>query len=399
MEPQVEKKNGRNRKKPPGARAASPAPPGPPNEPPNEPPKKPKKKKVTTFARQRERRLQGLVQNFELVSLVCHLHVQGATVKIICRELKKKFPKVLVKREDPGWIIRWAARPPQGWLEFRTPIHLAHCAKIRDLFAVHEVEVVRSSEVAVIAKDAAGMLIHLLRSEGKDEVHVGVAGGHTISALMKSLAKQMGAAIGDMPKIVHFHALAAGFDPEEPITNPNAFITFFDGKFIPTKIRFTGLSAPAMVEPATYEKLKARNNFRDILEAFAAVRKLDIVVTSGSTWHACAVLCKRMTAEDRKTLERLGVVGDLLWRPISRRGPIEAETERAFTLIELKELQEFVKKGKKVLVALSPCGLCGALKGDLLECILKHKIVSHVVVDARSAGQMLGMVAEGNGGV
>ena len=71
----------------------------------------------------------------------------------------------------------------------------------------------------------------------------------------------------------------------------------------------------------------------------------------------------------------------------------------AFTLIELKELQEFVKKGKKVLVALSPCGLCGKLKGDLLECILKHKIVSHVVVDARSAGQMLGMVAEGNGGL
>ncbi len=370
--------------------------------PPNEPPKKPKKKKVTTFARQRERRLQGLVQNFELVSLVCHLHVQGATVKVIRQALKKKFPKVLVKREDPGWIIRWAARPPQGWLEFRAPLHLAHCAKIRSLFAVHEVQVVRSSEVAVIAKDAAIMLIHLfrlLRSEGKDEVHVGVAGGHTISALMKSLAKQMGAAIGDMPKIVHFHALAAGFDPEEPITNPNAFITFFDGKFIPTKIRFTGLSAPAMVEPATYEKLKAWKNFRDIREAFAAVRKLDIVVTSGSTWHACAILCKRMTAEDRKTLERLGVVGDLLWRPISRRGPIEAETERAFTLIELKELQEFVKKGKKVLVALSPCGLCGALKGDLLECILKHKIVSHVVVDARSAGQMLGMVAEGNGGL
>ena len=206
------KENRQNRRKSP---KVSPAKKPTSSGPTDEPPGKPKKKKVTTFARQRERRLKALSENFELVSLVCHLHVQGATVKIIRKALKKKFPKVLVKREDPGWIVRWAAKPAQGWLEFRTPLHLAHCVKIRDLFAVHEVKVVRSSEVAVIAKDAAGMLIHLLRSEGKDEVHVGVAGGHTISALMKSLAKQMGAAIGDMPKIVHFHALAAGGDCKE----------------------------------------------------------------------------------------------------------------------------------------------------------------------------------------
>ena len=63
---------------------------------------------------------------------------------------------------------------------------------------------------------------------------------------------------------------------------------------------------------------------------------------------------------------------------------------RAFTLVELRQLIEFAASGKKVLLALAPCGLCGELKGDLLACALEQKIVTHVVVDKRSAGQALG---------
>ena len=81
-------------------------------------------------------------------------------------------------------------------------------------------------------------------------------------------------------------------------------------------------------------------------------------------------------------------MGDLLWRPISRQGPIESEVERrAFTLVELQELIKFVRAGKQVLITLAPCGICGALKGGLLCPILTQKIATHVVVDAGSAGQ------------
>ena len=347
-----------------------------------------KPKKVTTFARQRDHRLQDLLKNFELLSLVCYMHTAGATNKEILRAVRKKFSKAKLKREDPNWIIRWAAK--EGWLRFRPPYHHEYRQQIRDLYSLQEVEVISSSEVNVVAWESARMLLHMLRSVGKETVHVGVAGGHTVRALMHALAEQMVAPVSDMPRVVHFHALAAGFDPDEPSTNPNAFVTFFDGKFITTQIRFTGLSAPAMVEPATYERLK--EHFPDIRDAFEAAKKLDIVVTSGSTWHVDGILCKRMKAEDQKTLEAEGVIGDLLWRPISKRGPIEAETDRAFTLVELQQLQQFAREGKKVLVALAPCGLCGELKGTLLQCILEHKIVTHVVVDARSAGQMLGAV-------
>ena len=150
MEPEHEKENRRIRGKTPKVSPAKkPGTPGPPGE----PPKKPKKKKVTTFARQRERRLQNLVQNFELLSLVCQRHVEGATIKEIHAAVKEKFPKVVMKREDPGWIVRWAARPPRSWLEFRPPHNLNHCSRIRDLYPrVQEVKVVRSSEVAVVAR-------------------------------------------------------------------------------------------------------------------------------------------------------------------------------------------------------------------------------------------------------
>ena len=350
-----------------------------------------KPKKETTFARQRRERLKNLMKNFELVSLVGIMHVKGATNLEILRAVRKKFPKAKLKREDPNTIIRRAAA--LKWFRFQPPRHDEYRQEILNLHALEDIDVTRSSEVDVIALSGARMLLRMLRylGDSKDVVHVGVAGGHTIRALMQALANEIGDPFKDMPKVVHFHALAAGFNPDEPSTNPNAFVTFFDDKFIATKIRFTGLSAPAMVEHDTFEKLK--KNFADIREAFEAMKLLDIVVTSGSTWHEDGVLHQRMKPADQKILEAEGVVGDLLWRPISRGGPIEAETDRAFTLIELDQLRQMVRKGKKVLVALAPCGMCGELKGELLEAILEHKLANYVVVDARSAGQMLGPIS------
>ena len=43
-----------------------------------------------------------------------------------------------------------------------------------------------------------------------------------------------------------------------------------------------------------------------------------------------------------------------------------------------------------MLLTLAPCGICRELKGRLLSCALEQEIVTHVVVDTRSAGQALG---------
>ena len=80
----------------------------------------------------------------------------------------------------------------------------------------------------------------------------------------------------------------------------------------------------------------------------------------------------------------------MLWRPLSRSGPIEVETElRVMTLVELSKLPKLIDAGKYVLLALGPCGACGRDKGSMLKTILdiKPPLITHVVVDSLSAGQ------------
>ena len=87
-------------------------------------------------------------------------------------------------------------------------------------------------------------------------------------------------------------------------------------------------------------------------------------------------------------------VGDVLWRPIARTGPIVTETKlRALTLVELTDLPRMIKRDKQVLLMLAPCGMCHEPKGELLDTILNldpsQQIVTNVVVDSVTAGQML----------
>jgi DNA-binding transcriptional regulator LsrR (DeoR family) len=347
--------------------------------------KKTKKKKETTFSRKRRRRLQELVDNYELVSFVCHRHIDGWTSKQIQNLANKKFPRADLKREDPNYIIRWAAQ--EEWFDFRPPLHQYYCGEIHKHWPLQDVRVVGSTEVDVVAREGARMLMHMLRLHRKRKtVHVGVAGGHTIRALMRGLAVEMVEPYSNMPEVVHFHALAAGFDPEDPSTDPNAFVTFFHDKLISTSIRFTGLSAPAIVNSEMFVKLQ---KFGDIQKAFNFVKNLDIFVTAGTSWHEHSVLLKRLEPADQAVLEAEGVLGDILWRPISKRGPILAETDRrAFTLIELSQLSGFVQEGKQVLLVLAPCGLCGELKGGMSSPILDQGLITHLVIDTLSAGQL-----------
>jgi hypothetical protein len=61
---------------------------------------------------------------------------------------------------------------------------------------------------------------------------------------------------------------------------------------------------------------------------------------------------------------------------------------RAMTLMELSDLPGFISdKGKHVLLALGPCGVCKTPKGNILRAILDQDphLISHLVVDSRTA--------------
>jgi hypothetical protein len=61
------------------------------------------------------------------------------------------------------------------------------------------------------------------------------------------------------------------------------------------------------------------------------------------------------------------------------------------TLVELRELPPFMRKGKYVLLVVGPCAMCQRTKSQILSAILasKPRLISHLVVDTRSAKEVL----------
>ena len=51
----------------------------------------------------------------------------------------------------------------------------------------------------------------------------------------------------------------------------------------------------------------------------------------------------------------------------------------------------FIREGQHVLLMLGSCGKCKTPKGNILHTILnqKEKLVSHLVVDSRTAGELV----------
>jgi len=332
----------------------------------------------------------------EIMSAVCRYHCEGLGATEIVQRVAKAF-RIKLTREEPFRLIRKAAKA--GRLRYEPPAALRREHEVRESYrALDGVRVVHTAVERDVAYGAAKSLTLLLEDygrRGKKTVHVGFAGGHTMRALARALAERLCEPSADLPDTVVFHALAAGFDPKDPTTDPNSFVGYFLNEAVmQVEPAFEGLSAPAIVRSEHFDEVK---ELPDIARAFQKARTIDIVATSGTEWADpdCA-LRQRMkkSAESMEVLASEGCICDLLWRPISRHGPIMATTEfRALTLLELTDLQKLIKKGKHVLLVLAPCGACNRTKGQLLKDILSidPPLISDLVVDSRSAGEMLGL--------
>jgi DNA-binding transcriptional regulator LsrR (DeoR family) len=184
--------------------------------------------------------------------------------------------------------------------------------------------------------------------------------------------------------------MVAGFNVTDPSTDPNTFFTYFTGEpALQVQTGLMGLPAPGIVKSADFEAMRAHSYMR---EAFKSIRDIDIVVTSaGSHWQeGHSSFYSMLRKASPRTVEQLtdaGCIGDMMWRPLSRDGPLRVETEmRTVTLMELCDLTDFIKKGNAVLLLLGPCGTCTGPKVDVLRAILgKQRLITHLVVDSRSA--------------
>ncbi len=334
-----------------------------------------------------------VIDDVEVMSAICRWFCEGKTAQQMADLANEHLPlRTPMTREVPYKLLQKAGR--MGWLHFRPPPHESHRERLRERYHwLQELKVVHSVALADVARETARELLRMARSWAGKELHIGIAGGHSMRELARALARELCEPKKNLPATIWFHALAGGFDPGDPTTNPNAFFNYFSqDDIVDVEIRFHGLSAPAIVPS---DKSSAFEEVGDIRLAMDAVKDVDIFVTSGASWRdRDSALRKRMQDSEGSfdVLEKEGCVGDMLWRPLSRSGPIKTATLlRAMTLVDLSDLPTLIANGKRVLLMVSPCGLCHAPKGDLLDCVLnlEEPLITDLVVDSRSAGQML----------
>ena len=329
------------------------------------------------------------MDQMEVLSAVCKHFCKGRTASEIVKAMRAEGVED-IRREDPYQFISYAAS--RGWIRFVAPHEHSLREQIKKRCGwLKDVEVVHSAVFEDVAYHGAAMLIEMLQQYrlSKKEVHIGFAGGHAMRKLAWAFAQLLREPTDGLPETVMFHSMVAGFDVYDPTTDPNAFFTYFlPDPAMQVKTGFVGLHAPAVVRTKQFAELR---ELEGIEECYAASKDLDIVVTSASIWTDQHCLLRKYMDKSKKSLVALKdakCIGDMLWRPLARGGPIEIETEiRAMTLMELGDLPAFVAAGKQVLLALGPCSGCGMPKGEILDAVLgmKPPLITHLVVDSLSA--------------
>lgn len=334
------------------------------------------------------------IDHAELTSLVMSLFCDGKPVREICEAIKVKYGKEQgeLTRHQIYTIIKGEAK--RFRLKYVPPLEMSLATILANDYPwLERINVVHTAVLDQVVNEAAQTLLrmiktmHRLQPEKKD-VHIGFAAGTSMQYLAQAFAQLLSNPHDDLPERLVLHALVSGHSPGRPATNANSFFSyFFSHPALDVEIDFVGLHAPAIVNSEHIGLLK---DTYGIKESFAQASLIDIIVTSGSDWsdpHSSLYSCMARSSITRQRLEEAGTVCDMLWQPLGMTAPITCSTRiRALTLIELTDLQQWVKKGKKVLLMLGPCARCNTPKGRVLEAVLSQQqpIITHLVADSRT---------------
>jgi DNA-binding transcriptional regulator LsrR (DeoR family) len=329
------------------------------------------------------------LSQLERVALVCSYFCAGHLASEIAELLRKKH-SIEMRRETPYQLVAYAAS--RGWIKFTAPQEYALAERIKQKYSfLHDVRVVETSVADDVARVGANALLQLMRQLFAGQtVHVGFSGGYAMRQAARQLAELLHEPSPRLPGKIVFHAMVAGFDVFNPTKDPNAFFAFLEfGPAIQVETAFVGLHAPAVVEPATKSKLRETEGIR---EAYEHASELDIIVTSARDWRDEHAVLPRHIQVSLEGLKAAGAVGDILWQPLGRDGPVELSSEpRAMAIKTLREVQDFVAEGKQVLLVAGPCAECLRAKTEIVGTVLDQQrpLITHLVVDSRCARELL----------
>ncbi len=337
------------------------------------------------------------LDEFEQLTVVCDLFFQRLKMTEILTEIKAAYTNVNLTRESILPLVYKAMKYKLIQYTPTTDAHLSMQFKSRYSWLTRS-EVVHTSTFSDVAFHGANMLLDLIkeyRHSEKSEIHVGFAGGHAMRILAYQFSKLLENLREPIPQKIFFHALVAGFNVHEPKTDPNTFFTFFLSENETNNLYdFVGLYALPLIKSKDYVEITKRAGVK---EAFQEKEKIDIFVTSATSWDDEHSLFKQYMNNSKgclKKLENANCIGDLLWLPIGEKEAIDPNVTviRSMTLLKnLQELNYFINKDKKVLLILGPCAKCSKTKSSILNAVLNQEthIITHLVADSRSIKEVL----------
>lgn len=287
----------------------------------------------------------------------------------------------------------------RGYLDLRPPKEKDLSERLGQKFShgpshIQVVNVEGESTIRHVADEAAKLTLSLIKSSRKIPLHIGFGAGNTLRMVARSLSDLL----AHEPKIPHLvlHALGSGFAARDPSTSACTFFAFFDELAERGNIEYWTLMVDPFVKWSNFKKVKESEYFA---EAFQQAGEIDIVITTlaSAKEDPHGLLVRFMDLAPSWGLRRLkeaGWIGDVLWRPYSRTGPIEENTAiRVPTLFELRDLVDLARKPEKhVILVAGPCATCGKSKAEALRPLLIEpslRVCNHLVTDLTTARELL----------
>ncbi len=333
--------------------------------------------------------------NKDLMLDVCSLYFDkhwGA--EKISAEMKKRG--LSINRESVYRYLRKARE--RGYIKFLPPRDRELSARLKERFggSIHVINTGQFTVNSILADAAAALVAEKIRDRGKFKgdipVHLGFTGGVTCRNVAYVLSQQYKNDL-KLPNLA-IHAITGGFGAREAQLAPDTWFAWFlqhKNDDPAREVSFVGLFAPPMVAtPSMYEAIK---NLPGVLEAFQDRSQIEILVTSlgiaDDPWLP-------FVEETRKSLlrEQTGWVGDVLYCPYSKAGPIdEADLEwHPFTLFRIPELVEMAAGGKTVILVCGPSHRNNRRKTAALLPLLENpklRVFTDLVIDVGTAQEVI----------
>jgi hypothetical protein len=340
-------------------------------------------------------------QQMELLSIISELFCAGCSSRTeVEKAIQARFALPfgnLFAGENYWDLVRLAARHELFVHKPHLTSRLASRLYQRAEWLRGRTTIVETASSDALAMAAAEKLLEMIREVAAASpdrtAHVGCAGGWTMRSLGMKLATLLKEDHPGNPRSLVFHAMVAGFDEDDFQVDPNSFIHCFVD--LPIRIRFLRLPMPGIVTREEFVQLREMPSIRRTLQRASEIQ---IIVTSGSLLDdnssTLRTFFNSLAASDpecrvEELFERYrdaGVIGDLLWQPLTRDGVADLDLPyRVGTLMNLYDVQGFLQRSPthRVLAVMGRSTMSGMPKSRLLEPLVRSAapLISDLVVD------------------